>query len=329
VHRISSYHVPRHSSYSSGHAVPILADAAWAGRAVIYDLIALGETMATFCPPAGTPLSDASSLVVDHGGAESNACVGLSRLGFHVAWISKLGADPLGDRVLETLKHEGIDTRWVVRDESHPTGIMVKDPVNRRVHYYRAGSAASTLCPKDLDGVPVREARAVMVTGITALIGADPQLAAIALLEAGQGLRVVDPNLRHGLWGSARRAELVLPLIERADLVLAGDHELAEILGPAEPEELARRCARAGPREVVVRCDHKVGAWRADGGWTELSIQTEQTPDPMGAGDAFDAGYIAGCLRGKGVEDALRFAILCGRAVATSAGDTAGFPHHM
>jgi 2-dehydro-3-deoxygluconokinase len=296
---------------------------------VTYDLIALGETMATFCPAPGTSLSDSSSLVVDHGGAESNTCVGLSRLGFQVAWISKLGADPLGDRVLNELEHEGIDTRWVVRDESRPTGVMVKDPVNRRVHYYRAGSAASTLHPQDLEGVPVRDARAVLVTGITALIGADPQAAAIGLLDAGRGLRIVDPNLRGGLWGSERRAELVLPLIERADLVLAGDQELGEIFGPAEPGELARRCAQAGPREVVVRCDHKVGAWQADRGWTELQIQREHSPDPMGAGDAFNAGYIAGCLERRKVEDSLRLAIRCGRAVATSAGDTAGFPHEM
>ena len=295
---------------------------------MIYDLIALGETMATFCPPAGTALCDATNLIVDHGGAESNTCVGLARLGFRVAWISKLGADPLGDRVLEALRKEGIDTQWVIRDDARPTGIMVKDPVNHRVNYYRAGSAASTLRPRDLERVPVSEARAVLVTGITALIGADPQSAAIAMLEAAGGLRVVDPNFRYGLWGSDRRVELVLPLIERCDLVLAGNQELAEIFGQAGPEELARRCAERGPCEVVVRCDDRVGAFRKPNEWTELLIQPEPTPDPMGAGDAFNAGYIASCLLGKQIDEALRFAVHCGRAVATSPGDTAGFPRN-
>ena len=293
---------------------------------MIYDLIALGETMATFCPPTGTTLTHATNLIVDHGGAESNTCVGLARLGFRVAWISKLGADPLGDQVLEALRKEGLDTQWVIRDEARPTGIMVKDPMNRRVHYYRVGSAASTLRPQDLEGVPVAEARAVLVTGITALIGADPQSAAVAMLEAARGLRVVDPNFRRGLWGSDRRVELVLPLIERCDLVLAGDQELTEIFGHAEPEELARRCAQRGPREVVVRGNEKIGAFRKPNEWTELPIQTEPTPDPMGAGDAFNAGYIASCLLEKEIDEALRFAVHCGRAVATSPGDTAGFP---
>jgi 2-dehydro-3-deoxygluconokinase len=296
---------------------------------VIYDLIALGETMATFCPPTGVALAESADLTVDHGGAESNTCVGMARLGFRVAWISKLGADPPGDRVLAALQKEGLDTRWVSRDSAHPTGLMLKDPLNRRVHYYRAGSAASTLGPQDLEGVPVStisKARAVLVTGITAQIGAGPQSAAIAMLERARGLRVVDPNLRRGLWGSDHRVDLVLPLIERCDLVLAGDQELIEMFGQAEPEDLARRCAERGPREVVVRCDNQVGTLRKDTGWTGLRIQTVNTPDPMGAGDAFNAGYLACSLAGRSIEETLQFAVHCGRAVATSPGDTAGFP---
>ena len=291
-----------------------------------YDLIALGETMATLCPPADTALADAASLLVDHGGAESNTCIGMARLGFYVSWVSRLGADPLGNRVLEALQKEGLDTRWVTRDNARPTGIMVKDPASRRVHYYRAGSAASALAPSDIENVPITEARAVLVTGITAQIGTSPQRAAIAMLEAARGLRVVDPNFRRGLWGSDRRVELVLPLIERCDLLLAGDQELKEVFGDSEPEELARRCAQLGPREIVVRCEGKVGVFRKDGSWTEEIIQPEETPDPMGAGDAFNAGYIAYLLLGRPVEETLHFAIHCGRAVATTAGDTAGFP---
>ena len=294
-----------------------------------YDLIALGETMATLCPPPGVSLANAPSLVVDHGGAESNTCVGLARLGFQVAWVSKLGSDPLGDRVLEALQKEGLNLRWVGRDDARHTGVMIKDPMNHRVHYYRAGSAASTLAPRDLEGVPVSEARAVLVTGITAMIGADPQSAALALLTSAPGLRVVDPNFRRGLWGSDRRVELVLPLIRCCDLVLAGDQELAEIFGHADPQELARRCLQHGPREVVVRCDDLVGSLTNVSGWSEIKIQSESTADPMGAGDAFNAAYIGCRLVGKSVDEALPFAIRCARAVALSPGDTSGFPRNL
>jgi 2-dehydro-3-deoxygluconokinase len=296
---------------------------------MIYDLVALGETMMTFCPPPGEVLGDSAILNLDHGGAESNTCVGLARLGLKVAWVSKLGCDPFGDRVLEALQLEGIDTGWVKRDSSRPTGLMIKDPANRRVHYYRAGSAASSITPDDLISIPFVDASAVLVTGITAQIGVQPQAAAMTFLERARGLRVVDPNFRQGLWGSERRCELVLPLIQRCDLVLAGDQELAELFGNDEPKEMAKRCSEHGPHEVVIRGDGMVGVWNTSDGWCDLKFPTEDAPDPMGAGDAFNAGYIAAKLTRRDLATALQLAIRCGRAVATCAGDTSGFPKNL
>jgi 2-dehydro-3-deoxygluconokinase len=293
---------------------------------MIYDLIALGETMVSLSPGREENLESAKTLAVDHAGAESNTCVGLARLGFKVAWISRLGLDPFGDRILEALQHEGIDTNWVIRVNDRSTGLMVKDPQGRRVLYYRTGSAASGLSPDDLDGVPVAHARAVLVTGVTALIGARPQAAAIALLRQAKGLRVVDPNLRPGLWGSNRRAELVLPLLKCSDLVLGGEKELAELIGPSEPQELGRQCSACGPGEIVVRSSDRVGVYRRDEPWCEIEFSVLETADPVGAGDAFNAGYIASRLRGSAPEPSLRFALRCGKAVATSLGDTTGFP---
>jgi 2-dehydro-3-deoxygluconokinase len=69
------------------------------------------------------------------------------------------------------------------------------------VEYRRAGSAASALSVGDLQSVPIETARAVVVTGITGLLGAEPQQAALALLTRATGLRAVDAHLRPGLWG--------------------------------------------------------------------------------------------------------------------------------
>ena len=79
--------------------------------------------------------------------------------------------------------------------------------------------------------MPVGQASAVLVTGITAMLGEGPQRAAIALLERARGLRVVDPNLRRGLWGSDRARELIRPLVQRADVLIGGEAELAELAG--------------------------------------------------------------------------------------------------
>src|SRR5438046_6188655 len=156
-----------------------------------HDLIALGETMIALAPPSGESLRQATNWSVDHAGAESNTCVGLARLGLRVAWVSRLGADAPGDRIVDALAAEGVDVQWVRRDRQRPTGLMLKDAEG--VRYYRSGSAASVLEAADLDGVPVAEARAVLVSGVTALIGPQPHAAGLALLDRARGLRIVDP----------------------------------------------------------------------------------------------------------------------------------------
>src|SRR5262249_52100821 len=151
----------------------------------------------------------------------------------------------------------------------------------------------------DLDDVPVAEARAVLVSGVTALIGPQPHAAGLALLDRARGLRIVDPNLRAGLWGSDRRRELVRPFVERCDLLFAGMSELVEIVDRQtdDLEELARLAQACGPAEVVVRGRGRVGARDRDSAWRTLEIRRDAAVDPIGAGDAFNAGYIAVRIR--------------------------------
>jgi sugar/nucleoside kinase (ribokinase family) len=310
-----------------------------------YELVALGETMLALVPPAEETVRTAAALLVDHAGAESNTCVGLARLGLRVAWVSRIGADAAGDRILAALQAEGVDTQFVERDSQRQTGLMIKEP-GVGVRYYRSDSAASVMGRQILGQVPVAGARAALVTGVTALIGPQPHAAALALLERARGLRIVDPNLRQGLWGSDRRAELVRPLVERCDLLLAGAEELAEIVsssgssgsggsggsgrlgGKESGEDLARRAMTLGPREVVVRGATTVGAL-ADGVWREIAIRRGDAVDPVGAGDAFNAGYIAVRLRGGSIDEALKAGVLCGAAVTAASSDTAGFPREL
>jgi 2-dehydro-3-deoxygluconokinase len=287
-----------------------------------FDLIAVGETMLSLIAVDGT-VGAATSFRATHGGAESNTCVGAARQGMDAAWVSRLGADPCGDRIVAALAAEGVDVRWVVRDPDRPTGLMLRDTTGAPARYDRAGSAASVLSPDDLDGVPVAEARAVLVTGVTALLGEGPQRTAVALLERARGLRVVDPNLRLGLWGSPRAEELILPLIERADLVLGGEAELASLIGEGHGVELARRCSNLGPSEVVLkRGPAGAAVLDADGVWHEHSGSPVPDVDPVGAGDAFNAGYITARLAGASPPDALARGAECGARAASTVGDT-------
>ena len=97
------------------------------------------------------------------------------------------------------------------------------------------------------------------------------------------------------------------------------------MIGEGEGEALARRASARGPREVVIRDAASIGTL-AGGVWRTLDIRRDGAVDPIGAGDAFNAGYIAVRLRGGTIEDALRNGARCGAAVTTAMSDTAAFP---
>ena len=289
------------------------------------DVIAVGETMCSLVALDGS-LDEATSFRATHGGAESNLCVALARLGGSAAWVSRLGEDPVGDRILAELGREGVQLSWVTRDPERPTGLMLRDTFGT-VRYYRTGSAASSLSPDDLEGVPIEDARAVFATGITPLLGRDPGRAVRALLRGARGTRVLDLNLRRGLWGSDRAVALIAPLLRSCDLVLGGVEEFRAFEDQPTPQLLAQAFARRGPREVVVKGGSSgAGALDPDGRWYEITPAPVPDVDPVGAGDAFDGGYLLARLNGADVPEALLEGARCGAAVASTIGDADGVP---
>ena len=287
------------------------------------DVIAVGETMLSMVALDG-PLEEAASFRATHGGAESNVCVALARSGRSAAWVSRLGADPTGDRIIAALRAEGVDLSWVTRDPGRPTGLMLRDVLGG-VWYSRAGSAASALAPGDLDDVPVEDARAVFATGITVMLGWDPGRTVGELLRRARGRRVLDLNLREGLWGSDRAVALIEPLLRTCDLLFGGLDELRAFEEGSNPEALARAVARRGPVEVVVKRGREgAGALDPEGRWHEVAPPPVPDVDPVGAGDAFDAGYLHARLDGAGAEEALIEGARRGASVAGTIGDADG-----
>jgi 2-dehydro-3-deoxygluconokinase len=110
-----------------------------------YDVVTFGESMVLFASGERDKLENAASYHASIGGAESNCAIGLARLGHTVCWVSRLGSDPFGSRVLKTLRGECVDVGRVEISTNEPTGIMFKEPAPgnaSRVFYYRRNSAA-------------------------------------------------------------------------------------------------------------------------------------------------------------------------------------------
>lgn len=140
------------------------------------DVITYGEAMAMFVATAPGPLAQATQFTKRIAGADLNVAVGLSRLGFRVGYVSRVGQDSFGEYVLETLARERIDASCVTVDRQCPTGFQLKsradDGSDPRVEYFRKGSAASRLSCADYVADYVLGARHLHLTGVAPAISA-------------------------------------------------------------------------------------------------------------------------------------------------------------
>ena len=225
-----------------------------------------------------------------------------------------------------------------------PTGLMLKEP-GAGVRYYRAGIGGERHGTRRCSmRVPVADARAVLVTGVTALIGADAHAAGLALLDRARGLRIVDPNLRPGSGDPTAAPTLVRPFVERCDLLLCGrrassprfwgQDEADRRRGAGRRESTHRRSARAaaaalGPREVVVRgAGDDRRARRRRRGASSRSGATPPSIRSAPATPSMPATSPSGCAAAPSTS-ALRAGVRCGAAVTTALSDTAAFPRSL
>lgn len=280
----------------------------------ILDVLCVGETMAVVTPAAAQPLGRAEECLLGYGGAESNVAAHLAEFGYRSGWASRLGQDPFGDRIMEGLAARGVGVGLVTRDSAAPTGVYFKDPDlghGARTLYYRAGSAASAMAPEDSAAWPLEQTGWIHTSGINAALSASCSALTEHLLTQARtkGYKVsFDVNYRPALWSVDVAGPRLLELAGMATVVLVGLDEAETLWGCATAEEVSKLLP--GPRHVVIKdsvteavefvreqtreeCAFRVAAHRVD------------VVEPVGAGDAFAAGYLAGLLRGDKPADRL------------------------
>lgn len=297
------------------------------------EVVTFGETMVLMNPRDRGPLRHAHEFRKQLGGAESNVAVGLARLGRDVAWFSRLGADPHGRYVESFVRGEGVDTDAVVRDEEAPTGLMFKErrsPEQKRVFYYRDGSAASRLSPTDLPRALIESADYLHVTGITPALSASCREAVFEAISIATetGVRVsVDPNLRLKLWEDEETmVGTMRDLFGTADIVSTGVHEAEQLVDGSDPEALADSIRRLGPEVAIVKLGED-GAFVAGPEVAEHVPAYDVEPvDEIGAGDGFLAGFLAARIEGADLVDATRRGNAVGALATTVPGDVEGLP---
>jgi len=264
-------------------------------------VVCLGETMAQVIPADGG-LEHAQSFAITTAGAESNVAISLSRLGTAASWAGYLGQDPLGRRVLDDLREAAVDTSLVREIEGRRTGVFFKNPdaSGSTVYYYRADSAATLMDADYAARVLSTRPRCVHVTGVTPALSPTCRESVTALAEgAGHTAAILsfDVNYRPALWPDRETAaDCIVRVARRSDIVFVGLDEAQALWGCAAAEDVRRMLPE--PAHLIVKDGAHEAVVFAGGDRMSVPALVVDVVEPVGAGDAFAAGWLHGHLGG-------------------------------
>ncbi|HEX8592977.1 MAG TPA: sugar kinase [Pseudomonas sp.] len=298
------------------------------------DILSFGETMAMFVAEQPGDLAQVGHFEKRIAGADSNVAIGLARLGFNVAWLSRVGDDSLGRFVIDSLKREGVSCEHVTVDPLQPTGFQLKsrelEGADPRVEYFRKGSAASHLSLKDIQP-RLLNARHLHATGIPAALSDSCRDLSRELMtrmhNAGRSVSF-DPNLRPSLWpNQARMINEINDLASLAHWVLPGLAEGMVLTGYEDPPDIAAFYLDRGVEAVVIKLGAHGAYYRTqnDQGFV-AGVPVSKVVDTVGAGDGFAVGVISALLENQGFAQAVARGNWIGSQAVQSRGDMEGLP---
>jgi sugar/nucleoside kinase (ribokinase family) len=252
------------------------------------------------------------------GGSSAITAVAAARLGLRVAFACCIGDDWIGRALVDEVGRHGVDVIIARRAAGTPTSItvVVSRGIDRAIL-----TSDSTLRLLECEDVPldlVDSSRHVHVGGYFLQPGLWPGLPALFRRAHDAGATTsVDPNWDPSEQWTAQLAE-TLPL---ADIFLPNAAEATRITSLGSTEAAARRLALTCDI-VAVKAGEAGGlACRGDK-LVRASGKPLEAADATGAGDNFDAGFLAGRLAGLDVDDSLALAVACGGLSTQSVGGT-------
>ena len=294
-----------------------------------FDLLVLGDCNPDLVLSGGNvepAFGQSERLVADArltiGGSGAIAACGAARLGLRTAFAGVVGDDVFGHFMLDSLAERGIDTRGCLVDANRPTGLSVILSRGEDRAILTALGTIGDLRGGILDLDVVRASRHVHVSSYYLQSGLRPDLPELFREAREMGASTsIDTN-----WDPAERWNGgLLGLLDRTDVFFPNSAEARAITGIDDIDVAAEALAGRGSVVAV-----KFGQGGGLALFGHEVVRSEAIPadvvDTTGAGDSFDAGFIAGRLAGWPLERCLALAVACGSLSTRAAGGTAGQP---
>lgn len=229
------------------------------------------------------------------GGSVFNTAVALGRLGAPVGFVSGLSSDFFGSMLRDALAASRVDIGLAaVTDRPTTLAFVALKDGQPSYAFYDENTAGRMLLPEDMPTLP-EDVEAMFFGGIS--LAAEPCGGAyeqLMLREAHARASMIDPNVRPGFVAdeAAFRARIG-SMIARADIVKLSDEDLRWLEGPGDAAELARGVLGKGPGIVCLTEGAKGARAFTEKLEATASAEPAEVVDSVGAGDTFNAGFLA------------------------------------
>lgn len=272
-----------------------------------YDIVALGELLIDFTD-VGKSAGGMKLFEQNPGGAPANLLTVASNMGYHTAFIGKVGKDMHGAFLKKTLQNVGIDTGAVIEDEDYFTTLAfveINENGERNFSFSRKPGADTMLSPEELDHKLLKSCRIFHFgsLSLTAEPSKSATLHAVSVAKQAGALISYDPNYRPSLWKNREDAIMMMKsVVPQVDVMKVSDEESLLLTGETDYTKASEVLLSMGVKLVAVTLGAD-GVLVADRGHQEIipAFQAEAV-DTTGAGDSFWGGFLSHLLSLQALE---------------------------
>jgi len=262
------------------------------------------------------------------GGSAANLSVAVSRLGLRSRFIGRVGDDSFGNFLTDEFKKEKVDISQLQVDEEIGTGltfILVTEDGERTMFGFRGANVH--LSPDEMEISYIQNADALHISGYSLL--RDPQRkAALKALDGAKRAEVL-VSFDAGVLPAMKASDFIRSTLKSIDLLFLNELEATSLVGIKNPEKAASRALKLGPKIVAMKLGKRGCLILTEEEEIHSPAFNVKVVDTTGAGDAFDAGFLAGIIEGWDLKRVARFANAVGALSVMKVGARSALPNRQ